>query len=311
MLVSIIITTRNSSGYIEKTLDAILSQTYKNFEVLIVDDASFDVDRLQTIVSKYSESFPINLILQNNKTNASCTRNVGMRNAKGEVLSFLDADDIWYENKLEMVINFFKQKKNGNKPFLVFHQSFRGTYEDLENGNGIIVPDDGPVEENIVDYLLNDHGVIQTSTISINKYAANILLFDESLPRHQDVQFCFDAFAKGVYFHFIKQPLSCWVILDRSVNAHVKGANVDFCINWLSKNELILSDKNKISYISNVLYFISIKEKRFLKAILASFRLLGWNAFVALNAFGLFVLKKFSLKIKRYFFTSKINKSTI
>ncbi|EPS5536018.1 glycosyltransferase family 2 protein [Enterobacter hormaechei] len=283
MLVSIIITTRNSSSYIEKTLEAIVSQTYKSYEVLVIDDASDDLIELEKKIGNYINKITIKLIRLRTKSNASVTRNIGIKNSVGEIICFLDADDIWCENKLQVVSATFE--KVGKEPLIAFHKSLRGTYNDIENGKAKIVPKTGPSNNNIIDYLLNEHGVIQTSTISINKNAAKMLTFDESLPRHQDVQFCFDAYKKEVSFVFIDQILSHWIILDRALNAHTKGATVDFCEKWLNKNRTLLSEENIINYLSNVVFLIAIKEKNIFRTIPISISLLGWKTVIAWKKF--------------------------
>ncbi|HGY5075435.1 TPA: glycosyltransferase family 2 protein [Citrobacter gillenii] len=309
MLVSIIITTRNSSSYIHKALDAIVSQTYKNYEVLVIDDASDDLIELEYIIKKYSHFFSIRIISQHKKTNASVARNIGIKNAKGDAVFFLDADDVWCDKKIETILSVIGNYRN--EPIIIFHQSLRGTYSDIESGHAKVVPESGPTNTNIIDYLLNDNGVIQTSTISINKESAKILIFDESLPRHQDVQFCFDAYQKGVKFIFIEKVLSHWIILDRTVNAHVKGANVDFCLDWINKNRALLSEQNVINYLSNVLFYIAIKERRLLNAIPISFSLLGWKSLIAWNVFFVTFVKKalnkLNEKLKRFFKIQKRN----
>lgn len=68
MLISIIITTRNSSSYIKKTLDAIVSQTFQSYEVLVIDDASDDISELTKIIENYSAIITIRVIKQRTKT---------------------------------------------------------------------------------------------------------------------------------------------------------------------------------------------------------------------------------------------------
>lgn len=299
MLVSIIITTRNSSSYIEKTLNAIVSQTYNNLEVIIVDDASTDVVALQKIVSKYTSSLSINLSLGKDKTNASCSRNLGMKQARGDIICFLDADDIWKENKIAVVVDTITPY--GEEPVLIFHQSLRGTYDEVKVGYGNTVPTKGPTGSNIIDYLLDEQGVIQTSTISINKECARKVFFDESLPRHQDIQFCIDAYKKNVTFCFVEQILSFWIILDRTINAHTKGASIEFCLDWLYKNRNILSENNRVNYVADVLIFIAIKQRRFLYIIPTSFSLLGWKAILAWVRFLKKVTRKIIIRSKLIF----------
>ncbi|MFR2033860.1 MAG: glycosyltransferase family 2 protein [Agathobacter sp.] len=106
--VSIITPCYNGAKYIEETIDSVIAQTYKNWEMLIVDDGSRD-DSAQ-IVTKYCEKEErIKLISQENAGSAAA-RNNGIRNAQGQYIALLDADDLWHPQFLEKQINFMKKK---------------------------------------------------------------------------------------------------------------------------------------------------------------------------------------------------------
>src|SRR3972149_7949073 len=90
-LVSIIIPAYNEERYIEFSLKSLLSQTYKNIEIIVVDDGSND--QTEQIVGKY----PVKLVKQNHK-GLGAARNAGVKNSNGELLGFLDAD-IKYDKK--------------------------------------------------------------------------------------------------------------------------------------------------------------------------------------------------------------------
>ena len=96
-LVSVIVPTYNVEEYISRTINSILAQTYSNFELLIIDDES--PDRSVEICQQFKDS-RIKIISQKNRGLAGA-RNTGIRNAKGEYLAFLDADDLWLPKKLE------------------------------------------------------------------------------------------------------------------------------------------------------------------------------------------------------------------
>lgn len=109
-LVSIIITSYNSEKYIKKTLDSVISQTYQNFEVIVVDDCSSD--KTYAILKKYEAAdkrFKIFKLKKNSGT-ASVPRNYGILRSEGEFLSFLDSDDVWLKNKLHIQIKELKKK---------------------------------------------------------------------------------------------------------------------------------------------------------------------------------------------------------
>jgi glycosyltransferase involved in cell wall biosynthesis len=100
-LVSIVIPSYQAEKYISATIESVLRQSYGHFELIIVDDGC--TDQTLDIVNQYSDP-RIRVISQENK-GLSAARNSGISAAKGEYIAFLDADDIWFPNKLEADIN--------------------------------------------------------------------------------------------------------------------------------------------------------------------------------------------------------------
>ncbi|MCW2481603.1 glycosyltransferase family 2 protein [Candidatus Symbiopectobacterium sp. NZEC135] len=300
MHVSVVLTTRNSSSYITRALDALSVQSNRDFEVIIVDDASDDVIELSIIVNSFQKKLNIKTFYLQNKKNASYTRNYGASKSIGDVISFHDADDIWARNKVEVIIEHFQKEPNQVAPILYFHQTLRGTYDEIDSDKCILLPSEFNEGCNIVDYLINDFGVIQTSTISINRSCLEKVCFDDSLVRHQDIQYCIDAYLKNVKFSYIQAPLSYWVILEPAVNAVSKGASVDFCIDWVKKNRKILSELNIINYYGNVISFISIKERCFFKGFFYFSNEFGLKiGFKAFSTFCKIFISKIKVKIHR------------
>ena len=84
----------------EQAIDSVLSQTYQNFELLIVDDCSKD-DSLQLIKRKTQSDSRIRVIALENNAGVANARNVGIREAKGKYIALLDNDDLWTADKLE------------------------------------------------------------------------------------------------------------------------------------------------------------------------------------------------------------------
>ena len=117
--VSIIIPTFNSSKYLKATLDSVLSQTYTNWECILVDDGSIDLT--ETISINYQEKdnrFQLYKRPEDLPKGPSSARNYGVTKANGEYLIFLDADDLLATSCLENRVAQFKQ--NQNCDFLVF-----------------------------------------------------------------------------------------------------------------------------------------------------------------------------------------------
>ena len=107
-LVSIVIPAYNVEDYILTTIDSVISQTYQNWELLIVDDASTDKTS-ELVESKARNDKRIRLLRQTENTGAAVARNVGIREAEGRYIAFLDADDWWYPSKLETQIRFMRE----------------------------------------------------------------------------------------------------------------------------------------------------------------------------------------------------------
>ena len=92
-LVSIIMPNYNGEKYIEESLNTVLNQTYKNWELLIIDDCSKDRS-VELIKEKYNDK-RINLIELKENKGSSHARNIGLKYSKGKYIAFLDSDDLW------------------------------------------------------------------------------------------------------------------------------------------------------------------------------------------------------------------------
>ena len=107
-LVSIITPMYNAEKYVGLTIESVLAQTYKNWEMIIVNDGS--KDSCAEIVKEYTQKGNrIKLINQVNAGSATA-RNNALRSAMGQYICFLDTDDLWDSNFLEKQLNFLKEK---------------------------------------------------------------------------------------------------------------------------------------------------------------------------------------------------------
>ena len=107
-LVSIITPTYNCAKFIAKTIDSVKAQTYKNWEMIIVDDRSQDNTR--EIVEEYVKDDPrIQYHLLEVNSGAAVARTTAMKLAKGSYMAFLDSDDIWTPDKLERQIQWMEE----------------------------------------------------------------------------------------------------------------------------------------------------------------------------------------------------------
>lgn len=110
-LISVIIPVHNGDKYIAEAIHSVLAQTYLNWELIVVDDAS--TDRTCEIVKQIAaENNKVRLIeCAENFGGPARPRNIGIQNSKGEFLTFLDDDDSWLPDKLEKQIIFLLEKK--------------------------------------------------------------------------------------------------------------------------------------------------------------------------------------------------------
>ncbi len=104
-LVSVIIPTYNRAKTLPRAIKSALSQSYKNIEVIIVDDGS--TDNTEEIVKNYQDS---RIVFLKHITNEGCAAalNTGISNVKGEYVAFLDSDDEWLPTKIEKQMVKFK-----------------------------------------------------------------------------------------------------------------------------------------------------------------------------------------------------------
>lgn len=111
-LVSVIMPCYNSAAYIEETLNSIISQSYTDWECIIVDDCSTD-NSVEIIKRLMNQDERIHLFINDSNNGAAYSRNKALSVANGKWIAFLDSDDLWSFDKLEKQIAFME--KNGYK----------------------------------------------------------------------------------------------------------------------------------------------------------------------------------------------------
>src|SRR3989304_775382 len=105
--VSVIIPTFNCARFLGRAIDSALFQTYTDYEIIVVDDGS--TDATGDVVERYASK--IRYTYQSNK-GVSSARNTALSNASGELIAYLDADDMWYPHKLESQVAFLDFHKD-------------------------------------------------------------------------------------------------------------------------------------------------------------------------------------------------------
>jgi len=107
-LITVIIPYHKKINFIDNCIESVLNQTYQNFEIILIYDDN-DRNELHYIKDLVSKDSRIKLIINTRRLGAGLSRNVGVEHGKGSFIAFIDADDIWKKNKLEIQINFMQQ----------------------------------------------------------------------------------------------------------------------------------------------------------------------------------------------------------
>jgi len=176
-LVSVIIPTYNKSQYLREAIKSVLNQTYKNIEVIVVDDGS--TDNTKEIVESFNDSRII-YIFQENKGPA-IARNTGIKKAQGEYIAFLDSDDLWLKEKLEKQVDFME--KNSEIGLLG-----TGCYEVTDKGK-IIGKKIFPIKNKILQKdLIKYNSFIQSSVMIRKEVFDKVGLYDKSFRESEDYE---------------------------------------------------------------------------------------------------------------------------
>ena len=183
-IVSIVIPTFNQALLLSETLDSVLSQSFKNWECLVVDDGSTE-DNVE-IAYQYATNDGRFKLLERTKLTkikgANTCRNIGIEHALGEYIMFLDSDDLLFPYCLEERLSTFSQ--NSEYDFIVFQMATGENLNVIKNKNLT------QFKDNYLYAFLSHDNPWQTSAVLIKKeILSNDLLFDESFPRIQDPEF--------------------------------------------------------------------------------------------------------------------------
>lgn len=205
-LVSVIIPTYKRAEMLPRAIESVLQQTYKKIEVVVVDDNDPHSEyRLSTskLMKKYAEDKRVNYICHKKNMNGSVARNTGIKFSNGEIITFLDDDDIYYSEKIEKQLRY-----------LLNHREYRAVYCGWDRiGKKIIPKDEGNLSYNI---LSGDH-IIYTNTIMMwKKDAIDCGGWDETFMRHQEAAFLLRYFRNGGKIGVVPEVLVKFDVSDRS-----------------------------------------------------------------------------------------------
>ena len=184
--VSVIIPAYNCETYITETLDSVLGQTFKDLELIVVDDGS--TDRTREIVASYGA--PVRLLTQIN-SGVCAARNYGIREAAGRYICLMDHDDYWFPEKLVLQLEeMSKHRETGlvYSSFIWWYRNAEGVFPDPSSfaPASYSVGIDEEFSGWIYHLLLLDCWVLTSSALIRAEVFDKCGVFDESLPYSED-----------------------------------------------------------------------------------------------------------------------------
>ncbi|WP_052050949.1 glycosyltransferase family 2 protein [Leptolyngbya sp. KIOST-1] len=214
-LISVVIPTFNRAYFLNKAIQSVLAQSYKNYEIIVVDDNSSDQTEEVVGQVKYPNFF---YKKHSKNMGGGAARNSGIDMAKGDFIAFLDSDDIWLPKKLEIQIGKILKSKKPLETLSYTQRSMQNTF----SGHIMPVFSKDP-EVSVADYLfakrpdvslkaflVSERGDMQSSTLMLSSQLAKKVRFCDDLKKHQDWDFCLRLDLAGADFLFVDEPLTLW-----------------------------------------------------------------------------------------------------
>lgn len=235
---SVIVPTYNHTHFIGETIESVLNQTFKDFELIIVDDGS--TDNTKEVINKYLSDSRVKYIYQENKERGAA-RNTGGRWAEGMYLNFLDSDDLLLPFHLELIHEFIKEVES--KDIAVLHTD---TIAINESGNQIPTMLTN-FEGDILSSLMKGN-LVCINTLIVRKDVFNEIQFNEdrSVATAEDWEFMIRLANKHCYYYLPKQTVITRDHKDRSsYNPIVAESSKLAALNKIFSNQELLSKISK------------------------------------------------------------------
>jgi len=203
--VSVVIPTYESEKTLARAIDSVLAQTYRDFETIVVDDGS--TDGTDEVLNSYGER--IRVIRQDNR-GTSAARNTGILAARGKYVAFLDSDDFWMPNKLELQLKLLEKNPEVGIVFsdtIYLFGTRQARYFDFRK----------PRAGHVYADLFIDNFVGITTAIVRRECFKVAGMFDESLSTSEDHDMCL-RIARSFKVDFVDEPLAVAVVRKGSVS---------------------------------------------------------------------------------------------
>lgn len=195
--VSIIVPAYNCAPYIGETLESVFRQTYRDFEVIVVNDGSPDTEVLETVLRPYIDQI---VYLRQENRGPAAARNFGIRQARGEYIAFLDGDDYWLPEYLASQMGMFDGTP---APDMVSADTeLFGDSPDAGKSFWELYPPRGPAT--LVNLMTRDCAIVTSCTVARRSVLLSVGLFDEDIRASEDLDLWLRAVHSGA--RLVLQP---------------------------------------------------------------------------------------------------------
>ncbi len=255
-LVSIIMNCFNGEKFLKESIECIISQTYKNWELIFWDNQS--KDKSAEIFKNYND-YRFKYFYSKDHTTLYKARNLAIEKAKGDFIAFLDTDDLWDENKLKLQMYHFDKSKVG--------VVYSNCWILKKNGKKKLYVKKNLPAGNIFQELIDNYNVgILTAVIRKSIYLKLPKKFDERFWITGDYDL-FLRLSKICLFEPVQKPLASYRLHDNNLSKLNKVREVQESEIWLNENKLDLNEsqikkvQKKVDYMKFLNYKIEGKYK--------------------------------------------------
>lgn len=254
-LVSIIIPCYNSEKYIEECIVSVLGQTYKNIQVIVVDDCSTD-SSYDLVEEKFSLDDRVVLLRNDVNSGVNKTRHFGVSKSTGDYICFLDSDDLFFPDKVDRQVKLLE----GNKEVVLCHTGveFLGAYD------GTILPGFnyfGPGRTYALPgekYYLKSNYICASSVMFRKELLQNIAFNKKQLFQYEDFVMWTVLGHRGLY-SFIEEPLTRYRCHHEAATYKIHKSELvkyysylEYCLTCFSYHELGL--RGRVKLVGRILF---------------------------------------------------------
>lgn len=212
---SVIIPAYNCAEFIVETLNSIFSQTFRDYEVILVNDGSPDTDKLEKTLAVYFDNI---IYIKQENGGTAAARNTAIENARGKFLAFLDSDDIWLPEYLKAQIDAMAAKNCD----MIYADAL--LFGNLIGKNKTFMkdcPSNGKVTTESL--ITGECNVINSGTVAHRKKILAVGMFDEELPRIgiEDFDLWFRLAKSGARIEYQKKVLLKYRIHEQSLSGNL------------------------------------------------------------------------------------------